>query len=516
MPRKKVEKEVLPEDSKETILAELDKCYKLHDGQKILDDQVFTFKKKRIFAQCGRNWGKSVSIAYICAKYALLNPGVFVLIVLPEKEQAREIYWASGLLRGMIPDKYMAKNQQNRDDAQKGELRYRLVNNSYIKLAGADEPNRLRGYKPHLCAYDEYRDFKENAYGVMEANLAGKNASLLIGSTPPDVTGQYSDLRDDFISQIKINNPMYFYLELPTETNPYIPKETLNDIKRRLMAHGKMREWMREYMAKFIPGGASAVFPMFAEKKEEIVKPSFILDELIKAEKQAFEWYAVFDPASSSVFAVLIAAINKFTSQVFLMKEIYEKDRYKTGSIDIWKRTNALKKLYLKDLSKWENIYDEHESWFYRDLERYDVLEEEGSHLDPTSKQSRDKQEDLSTIKDLMLSKNKLFISDECVNLINEIESYVTDKDGKLLKKKDHLIDDFRYLIAGSGFSLNEAPDYEGYLEKVRESKLEPPGFETYIKNRKKQDDWTYDLDESSILTENIIHVEDLGYGELF
>jgi len=516
MPRKKVDKEALPDDSVEDILVELDKCYQLHDGQKILDAQVFEHKRKRIFAQCGRNWGKSVSIAYICAKFALTNKNVGAFIICPEKEQAREIYWASGLLRGMLPDKYVAKNQQNRDDAQKGELRIRLTNKSFIKLLGADEPNRLRGIKPHFCAYDEYRDFKENAFNVMEANLIGKNATLLIGSTPPDVTGQYSELREDFISQIKTNNQSYFYLELPTETNPHISKERLQDIKRRLIAHGKMREWLREYMAKFIPGGASAVFPMFAERRDSIVKPAYVLNELIKNERQAFDWYAIFDPASSSVFAVMIAAVNKFTSQIFILKEIYEKDRYKTSSIDIWKRTNELKKLYMRDLSKWENVYDEHESWFYRDLERYEILELEGAHLDPTEKQSRDKQEDLATIKDLMLLDNKFFISDECPHLIDEFESYVTDKDGKLIKRKDHQIDNCRYLISASGFSLNEAPDYEGYLEKVRESKLEPPGFNEFITSKRKQDDWTYDLDESSILTENIIHVEDLGYGELF
>lgn len=515
MPRKKVEKDVPVVDSKEEIQRELDKCYTLHSGQLILYDQVFKNKKKRVFAQCGRNWGKSVSIAKITAEFACLNAKSHCYIILPEKTQAKEIYWDSGLLRGMIPDKYIAQNILSREEVNKTELRIKLTNGSFIKLLGADDPDSLRGIKPHFCAYDEYRDFKQDVYWSMEANLIGKGATLLIGSTPPDVLGHYSELRTHVMNEVSRGNEQYFYLELPTETNPHIDPKDLADVKRRLVAHGQLRVWEREYMAKFIPGGASSVFPMFAEKKEDIVKPSYLVDEVVKNEKEALDFYALFDPASSSVFAVLLCAINTYTSQIFVLREIYERDRYKTSSIDIWKRTNELKLRYRK-LDKWENVYDEHESWFYRDLERYEVLLLEGTNLDPTQKQSRDKQEDLAIIKDLMLLSNRFIISDACPNLIEEIESYATDKDGKIQKKKDHQIDNMRYLISASGFSLNEQPNYEEYLEKKEQSRVMVSGFETYIKNRKKQEDWTSDIDESGVLTDDVVYLEDLGYGDLF
>lgn len=516
MPRKKIEKEAPRVDSEDEILQALQECFQLHPGQIILDDQVFKAKKKRIFAQCGRNWGKSVWIAQNIVKYACLNPKSNCYIICPEKTQGKEIYWDSGLLQGMIPSKYIAKNLLNRDEAIKTELRIRLTNGSFIKILGADDPDSLRGIKPHICAYDEYRDFRSDVYWSMEANLAGKNATLLIGSTPPDVLGHYSELRSHFLSEVKSGNTNYFYLELPTETNPHISRDVLADIKRRLIAHGQFRVWEREYMAKFIPGGASSVFPMFAERKGEIVRPGYLVDELVKNDKDALDFYALFDPASSSVFAVLLCAINKYTSQVYILKEIYERDRYKTGSIDIWKRANELKKPYLKKLERWENIYDEHESWFYRDLERYEILTLEGTTLEPTSKQSRDKQEDLAIIKDLMLLENRLIISDECVNLIEEIESYATGKDGKLVKKKDHQIDNFRYLISASGFSLQEQPNYEEYLLKKSESKAFVEGFDTYMKHKRKQEDWLSDLDESAILTDDVVYIEDISNAELF
>lgn len=518
MPRKPKEPKELPGiDSQEVILKELGNCYTLHPGQVLLDEQIFAGKKKRVFAQCGRNWGKSVSIARITAKFACLNPKSHCYIILPEKTQAKEIYWDTQMLRGMIPDKYIAKNILNRDEEIKTELRIKLTNGSFIKLLGADDPDSLRGIKPHFCAYDEYRDFKEAVYWSMEANLLGKGATLLIGSTPPDILGHYSELRKHFMDEIQRGNEQYYYLELPTETNPHISRDTLMDIKRRLISHGQLRVWEREYMAKLIPGGASAIFPMFAERKEDIVKPNYLINELIKNEKDVLEFYALFDPASSSVFGALLIALNRFESQVYVLKEIYERDRYKTSSIDIWNRANNLKGLYLKKLDKWENFYDEHESWFFRDLERYEILLTEGTNLEPTQKQSRDKQEDLAIIKDLMLLDNRFFISEDCTNLIDEIESYATDKHGKIAKKKDHLLDCLRYFIAVSDFSLIEQPNYEAYIQMKEQSRKMVDGFETFIKHKRKQEDWTSDLDEGSMFRDDeVIHIEDISYAELF
>lgn len=516
MPRKK--KEEAPEKvvfKREKILADINELYPLHPGQLILHSRVFDQKKKRIFAQCGRNWGKSVWIGRSTVEFACLNPNSHCFIICPNKVQAKEIYWDSALLVSMIPRYLLNVNFLGKEEKIKTELRIRLNNGSFIKLLGADDPDALRGLKPHFCAYDEYRDFKEGVYWSMEANLLGKNATLLIGSTPPDVVGHYSELRGHFISESGLDDTTYSYLELPTETNPHIDKKMLEDTKRRLVAHGQMRVWEREYMAKFIPGGASSIFPMFAENKEEIVTPEYVIEEIVKNDGWSLDFYSAADPATSSVFAVLFAAINKYTCQFIILDELYERDRMKTGSVDMWRRSRAVRAKWCKKVERWDNCYDEHESYFSRDLERYDEIER-GENLEPTSKQSRNKEEDLGIIKDLMLAKGRLMISEECVNLIEEIESAATDKNGKIIKKKDHLIDDWRYIIALSGYTMVEQPNYEEYLEKKEKSKARVEGFDMFIDRRKKEQDWTSDLDESGVLTDDVIFLEDMGYGELF
>lgn len=511
----KLQKAVEKIKSQAEIILALSALVPIHAGQQVVDDQLFIHKKKRVFIQCGRNWGKTTYIAKAAVKFASLNPNSRCYIILPEKEQGKEILWSSGVLRGMIPDDSIKRDTSGREiGVLKNELRIILTNGSFVKILGADDPDSLRGIKPHFCAYDEYRDFKQAVYWGMEANLLGNDATLLIGSTPPDVLGHYSSLREYFLAESVKPDSMYYYLELPTETNPFINKETLFAIKRRLIAHGQLRVWEREYMAKFIPGGASSIFPMFADKKEDIVRPSALIDQLIKADAHLYEFYAMFDPATSSVFAVLLIALNRYTGQVIVLDEIYERDRKKTGSHDIWLRANILKSIYMRDLGKWENRYDEHESWFFRDLERYEVLSFSES-IDPTNKQSRNKEEDLGILKDLMLLENRFFISDKCVNYIEEIESYATDEKGKIPKKKDHQIDNTRYFLEASGFMLNEQPNYEEFLQKQEQRGSSVPGFEQFIKQRQKENDWTADMDESTVLTDDVVHLEDY-YNDYF
>lgn len=495
------------------ILEELHALFEPHPGQMILDNK-FANGAKRVFAQCGRNFGKSQYGAYWAVKRALTVPNSHCYIIFPEKEQGREVLWASGVLKGMIPKKYLALNRASQEQIVKNELRITLKNGSYIKIMGADDPNSLRGIKPHAVVLDEYRDFKNDVYDVVEANLLGKDASLFIGSTPPDVVCHYSKTRDHYISEAGRGNHRYFYLELPTEANPHISRETLADIKRRLFAVGDFLVWQREYMAKFIPGGAAAIIPTFIENKETIVKNPVIIHELLKGDPGAWDFYGLFDPASTSVFAVLLAAHNKFTSQLILLDEIYERDRKKTSPSDIWERTQALKKLYCKDLSIWVNIYDEAEAWFYNHIDRYEVLLEHNENLAPTNKQSRDKNEDLSIIKDLTIAENKLIISERCPMLIEEIENYATNEKGQIPKKKDHQIDNFRYLLAASEYRLDEAPNYAEYLERQHKAKITAPGFNEWYTRMMKQQDWTRDIDESAAFNENIF-VEDLFYGEI-
>jgi len=84
-----------------------------------------------------------------------------------------------------------------------------------------------------------------------------------------------------------------------------------------------------------------------------------------------------------------------------------------------------------------------------------EVFDQFGVPFSPTRKRDSNKEEGISLIKD-MLIKNKVYISSRCTNLFAEMEGYVKDKQGKIPKKNDHLIDCFRYALWSAGYSIRD------------------------------------------------------------
>jgi hypothetical protein len=444
-------------------LKRLHQYFEPHQGQIEAGRALFSQRRRRIFLQCGRSWGKSLFGAYLGIRFALQRPNAQVYIVLPERNQAQEIYWESGYLKRMVPPEYLFEQDETLA-YNKTDLRVRLDNNSFARLLGSDNPESLRGPKPDLVIFDEYRDFKSEAYDIMEPNLLIKDSPLVLLSTPPDQEGSYTKIRDLFIDQMRIGNPRYFYMELPTETNPHMDKERLEETRQMLEKRGEHGVWLREYMAQFIPGGAKAVFPKFASNKGHIVKSARLIETLIHRDKNKLDWFCVFDPAQNSIFAVLLACINRQTGQIYVLDEIYEMDRARTGSLEMWTRALQLQEEHYPYLERWTNIYDEQAAWFFNDLERHGSLNEEVT-LEPTTKQSRNKDNDMSMLKDLFSARGRIFISMKCEKTIWEVENYCTNDKGEYVKKNDHEIDNLRYLLAASDYEPAEYPDGEKKID---------------------------------------------------
>ena len=193
-------------------LSDLHQLWSPHSGQKILGKKVFYEKCKVLFAQCGRNFGKTNFDVYAAVRYAQLNPGSHVYILGPERKHVAEFVWAPRLLQNMIPS-WWIKNPEK--DINKSELRITLANESFIKLDGADNPQSLRGYKPHFLVCDEFQGWKRASYEAMEPNLAAKKATVVITGTPPDNQCFFVEFRDFVLNEMGRGNDRYFYLERP-------------------------------------------------------------------------------------------------------------------------------------------------------------------------------------------------------------------------------------------------------------------------------------------------------------
>lgn len=221
--------------------------------------------------------------------------------------------------------------------------------------------------------------------------------------------------------------------------------------KKELFDRGESSVWMREYEGKYVKGGINAIFPMFNEDAHMMPHKELYYSHILK-DFSNMSWYCMTDPGSTSVFGALIVAINKYTKEIFVLDELYEKNSNATSTSIIWPQLEA-KMLELNpsispESDQWYRGYDQAAAWFNNEMwNQFQVS------FCKTQKFTTDKLEMISLIKDLFI-KNNIIISDRCVNLKEELEKYSTDKNGRISEIWDHLIDCMRYILKADGYSI--------------------------------------------------------------
>ncbi|TXH42154.1 MAG: hypothetical protein E6Q97_36240 [Desulfurellales bacterium] len=469
----------------------------LHDGQIQVARAFFEDKKRIIQGQWGRNGGKTQTIVVIAVLAALLYPGSHIYIICPQRKQGREIYWSSGRLKKAVPKKYIA------GDPNKSELRLEFTNGSFICVDGCENLEGLRGIKPTLVFYDEFQlHSREFDLEIMRPNLLGKSASLIVMGTPPKRDCYYVEFRKALLDDIASGDASRFYLELPTEVNPAVDKEELKKTINSLIRRGDEAIAMREYYGKLIFGGEGSVFPYWS--RDRFVRSHSLIMSLVEQDRTNLRWYTLLDPATQSCFGVLYLVYNPYTSQIYVLDEIYEKDRKKMSSVPMWEAIRK-KELELWPQSKvraWKRYCDEAAAWFMNEVHSSFKVP-----ITPTSKHSSRAEDDISLIKDLMANE-KILISSRCVKLCWEIENYVTDDNGELPIVDDHLIDCLRYGIKGCRFKFVEGVSRKE--SEVDDLDLSIHRSQVARVNLETNEDWTGNLGESRMSR------DDYDLGEYF
>jgi hypothetical protein len=365
-------------------------------------------------------------------------------------KQSREILWATKRLQKFVGGEFI-------DLINNTEMRISLVNGSFIKLDGSDNVESYRGVKPQgLSVFDEFKDFRPEFYEAYEPNRAAHNSPLIIIGTPPDRECQFLTVAEEF----KLKKT---YFHAPTHANPYIDKKWLADKEEELKARKEEDVWQREYLANYVPGGVSKIFPMLTRG---MVIPHDVVIKRISRDLRKLEWVLACDPAAATTFAVIFIAINPYDKKVYILDEIYESDQQRMTVDQIGHRIMTMSE-ELNPHTDWLMIYDEAEKWWQAEYHaRFD------EPMMPTNKAAHKKDYGLTLIKDALMQK-KLVISDRCVKLFWEMDNYFKDKLGKIPKSNDHLIDCVRYALTGGNYMLNESKEYrELDDEKFRSARI--------------------------------------------
>jgi hypothetical protein len=329
-----------------------------------------------------------------------------------------------------------------------------------------------------LTVFDEFKDFRPEFFDAYDPNRAAHDTPLFIIGTPPEFEGQFTEIGTSWA-----NDRTKRFFKFPSHENPHISRKWLADKKAELYARGEGDKWEREYMAEFVRGGSKRIFPML---KNEMVKPHGELMRKIARDRRRLEWFLWADPAGASTFAVLLAAINPYTRDIYFLDEIYEQRQEEMTVDKIGSRCISMSRQLFD--GEWRFGYDEAEKWFANEmLERFSLS------FEPTQKSKNDKTTGLSLLKDAMLQ-GKVFISERCHKFFWELDNYRKDDQGRIVKRDDHLIDCARYILGAAYYSLNESmPVVREQDPMFRGARIEDD-FPGYTETGEKLDDWENSL----------------------
>jgi hypothetical protein len=418
----------------------------LHSGQIQIARDYYRRTKRIIMSQWGRNGGKTETALFIACTACALNDNFIVYIITPERKQGKEIYWAPKRLQNYPPPEFIATDSST-------ELRLTFKNNSFICVDGCENYNGHRGLKPNLVIYDEFQNHnREFHLEVMAPNLLGKEAALIIFGTPPkDRAAFYVEFHENLMKQVKEGDVTRSYYEFPTSINPCVSTEELAKTRKELIESDNEVIWLREYEGKMAFGGADVIFPKW-DPRDHWKRHSLLMSYL-ETDRRKLKWYTICDPGTSTCFAVLFLAYNPYTQQVFVLDEIYEKDRKRTDTAQIWARIRAKEKELYPDAPDrtWKRYYDEAAAWFANE-----VSANYKEALSPSQKQKSDEETDISRIKILMSHPGALNVSDRCYWFRWEVESFITDENGNYPDKNNHLIDTLKYFVQVSNWKMIE------------------------------------------------------------
>ena len=354
------------------------------------------------------------------------------------------------------------------------EMRLHFKNGSFIKVDGAENYANADGIEPDFIVYDEFKSHDPRFNEAMEPNLRVKKAPLLIVGTQPEELGTYYEKIANSFKRLSYGA----HYQRPSYMNTHIYPEGEKDPEFReecekYLSRGDDDVMRRELYAEIVVSGSKALFPMLTLPEYDYEREKYIgyskhiknhdkLLKIIQTRPKDWEFFDTYDAGSAVCFAVLFGAFNRYTKQVIILDQIYEKDTRSMSTGQIYPKAQAImKEIYGYD-QLWHGEYDNAATWFMNE-----VVDRYGRALMPCTKDLKNKENKLGMIKDMLLEGHLIF-SERCFagfmnnrGLIWEMINYRKDDKGKIPKENDHAIDALRYKLNAIGWDPKwlEPPD---------------------------------------------------------
>lgn len=372
------------------------------------------------------NWGRRTGKSTLAANLTLMAATQVVgryWIVAPTYKQAKNIYWLD-IIHNQIPRELVKKKNEQ-------ELIITLINGSVIELKGADNEDSLRGAGIKGLILDEYAFMKPNVWELILRPMLADSKGWAVFISTPNGFNHFYKLADNAQSTL----PEYkdwWYSHATTFDNPHIEDEEIDQIKAEVSED----QFAQEYQAEFRKM-AGLVYKDF-DKSTHVIAPKDLPD--MDSYTHAF----TVDFGFTNPTAILFVGMD-YDQNWYVYDEVYKPGMTTDQTAEVIKTKMGGRMFTYKigDSAQAQEIAN---------------LAMKGINIEPISKVKDSISSGIRLINDMLkvqegTGKPKLFVSENCKNLIYEFETYhypeeKMDKNSPEdpVKENDHALDALRYL----------------------------------------------------------------------
>lgn len=414
-------------------LEELHRNKQFHKFQLAVFNAIFRDGYKRIFIRKGRKGGGTECVMYPVARVIGTTPNASAYIIGPTQKGQSEIIWDNRRIHRFLPKEWGgAPNEKDK--------RIRLNNGSFVKIEGADDPDAARGWEGDIFVWDEYKDHNPLSMEACFPNVMARDGIWIVLGTPPTKKTNHYYLKEQEIR----NDPDWRFFHWTSWDNPFLPggHDLLKKEKEKYIRRGDWDIWEIEYEARYVFNANRKVVPNFNDKNKKA--RAQLLTELSR-DKSHLKWVAAIDPGYATCFAVVFAAFNPYTNQLYILDEIYSTDRKENSVRDMWPLIRKKQRQLYE--GRWFTLYDSAALAFATEV--YANSRDSGDRVSliPTKKGKSDEDNYFRVMNGVFAERGQAYVAEECINTIREIEDYETDEKDDYPDEHNHTLDGIRYIL---------------------------------------------------------------------
>jgi len=384
----------------------------LHTAQALIASDTHRYR----VINAGRRFGKSFLIAWEMFAFAVSNENARVPYYAPTRDDARDIMWKQ--LKDICGPLIIGEPNESRLEIN---IRNKFGGQSLIVLYGweaVQERGKGVGVKNNHIFFDEVSKYKNFMFGweeILSPTLLDLKGGATFISTPNGFNHFYD------LSLMEGKNPDWKYFHFTTFDNPHIDKDEITKKKAEITED----RFAQEYLGEF-------------RKREGLVYKEFRRDQHVLSELHVgFETLYTLGGVDWGFThpAAVITILKDYSGNYYITDEYYESGHTEDEVAD-----QVVGR-------KFNKVYPDPEN-----ASGISALKKRGVNVRTVIKNKGSVKAGIDKVREL-LKQNRLFVLSNCVNVIQEFESYsYPDDKGKLpnenpLKEGDDAMDAIRYVI---------------------------------------------------------------------